>query len=97
MDQPTDKPLKAIPKLGQDQIYVKIYAPFKDYYDGIAKSITATNDTGRFDILAQHHNFITILNEGEIIVRDDQGEHKIKNDPAIMHVKADQVIVFLNV
>jgi F0F1-type ATP synthase epsilon subunit len=97
MDQPTDLEEKPIPKLGKDQIYVKIYAPFKNYYDGVAKSITATNDTGKFDVLAQHHNFITILNAGEIIVRDDQGEHVIKSEPAIMHVKGNQVVVFLNV
>ena len=97
MDQSTDKPEKSIPKLGKDQIYVKIYAPFKDYYDGVAKSVTATNNTGKFDVLAQHHNFITILNAGEIIVRDDQGDHNIKSEPAIMHVKGNQVIVFLNV
>lgn len=91
------EPKAAIPTLGKDQIYVKIYAPFKNYFDGVAKSITATNDTGEFDVLAQHHNFITILNAGEIIVRDDRGEHSIKNDKAIMHVKANQVIVFLDV
>ena len=94
MDKP-DK--KTIPELGKDQIYVKIYAPFKDYYDGVAKSITASNDTGRFDVLAQHHNFISIINAGEIIVRDDQGEHKIKNDRAIMNVKGNQIVVFLDV
>lgn len=97
MDQTTEKTEKEIPKLGKDQIYVKIYAPFKVYYDGVATNVTATNDTGKFDVLARHHNFITILNAGEIIVRDDQGEHKIKNDVAIMHVKGNQVIVFLNV
>ncbi len=86
-----------IPKLAKDEIYVKIYAPFQDYYDGVAKSVTATNDTGKFDILAGHHNFITILNAGEIIVRDSQGEHQIKNGRAIMHVKTNQVVIFLDV
>lgn len=97
MEPSADKTETPIPKLGKDQLYVKIYAPFKNYYDGVAKNVTATNDTGKFDILAEHHNFITILNAGEIIVRDDQGEHVIKNDAAIMHVKGNQVIVFLNV
>ena len=95
MEANTTKP--QIPNLSKDQIYVKIYAPFQSYYDGVAKSITATNDTGKFDVLAQHHNFITILNEGEIIVRDQQGEHVIKNDRAIMHVKSNQITVFLDV
>lgn len=94
----TDQDKKTeLPKLEKNQIYVKIYAPFKNYYDGVANSVTATNDTGKFDVLAGHHNFITILNAGEIIVRDSQGEHVIKNDKAIMHVKGDQVIVFLDV
>ncbi len=94
----TDQDKKTeIPKLENEQIYVKIYAPFKNYYDGVANSVTATNDTGLFDVLAGHHNFITILNAGEINVRDNQGEHLIKNSKAIMHVKANQVIVFLDV
>ena len=93
----TEKTKVEIPNLAKDQIYVKIYAPFKNYYDGVAKSVTANNDTGKFDILAQHHNFITILSAGDIIVRDEQGEHAIKIDRAIMHVKRNQVIVFLDV
>lgn len=97
MDSPDEKVEKQIPKLGKDQIYVKIYAPFKVYYDGVATNVTATNATGKFDVLAQHHNFITILNAGETIVRDEQGEHVIKNDSAIMHVKGNQVIIFVNV
>ncbi len=97
MDQPDSKTKEKIPELGKDQIYVKIYAPFKNYYEGVAKSITATNDTGKFDVLAQHHNFITILNQGEIVVRDDQGEHKINNGKAIMHVKGNKIVVFLDV
>jgi F0F1-type ATP synthase epsilon subunit len=96
MDKTDDK-TKYAPKLSKDQIYVKIYAPFKDYYDGVAKSITATNDTGRFDVLAEHHNFITILNSGDIVVRDDQGEHVIKIEQGIMHVKGNQIVVFLDV
>jgi len=37
---------------------VKVYAPFKVYFDGEAKSMTAVNRVGPFDILPQHHNFI---------------------------------------
>jgi F0F1-type ATP synthase epsilon subunit len=88
---------KEIPKLAKDQIYVRITAPFKSYYDGVAISITAVNDTGKFDVLANHHNFITILNPGEIVVRDEQGNHTIKTDRAIMHVKSNIVTVFLDV
>lgn len=78
-------------------MHAKVYAPFKVYFDGIANSISAVNDTGVFDVLPRHHNFMTLLNEGEIIVRTDRGEEKIKITRGIMHVKADEVIVFLDV
>src|SRR5690348_7446073 len=64
---------------------VKVYAPFKVYFDGPATSISAINDTGPFDILPQHHNFMTLLNAGDIIVRGERGEERISIDRGIMH------------
>lgn len=78
-------------------MYVKIYAPFKVYFDGQATSVSAVNDTGPFDILPQHHNFITLLNACDIIVRTSTDEQKISIARGIMHVKSDKVIVFLDV
>jgi F0F1-type ATP synthase epsilon subunit len=78
-------------------LHIKIYAPYKVYYDSIAYSISATNDKGLFDILPKHHNFITLLNKGEIIVRNDKGEETFSIERGIMHVKESRVIVFLDV
>jgi F0F1-type ATP synthase epsilon subunit len=78
-------------------MHVKVYAPFKTYFDGIALSISAVNDTGPFDILPKHHNFMTLINTGDVIVRTERGEEKIAINRGIMHVKADDVIVFLDV
>lgn len=79
------------------QMHVKVYAPFRIYFDGLAQSISAVNDTGPFDILARHHNFMTLLNTGDILVRTENGEEKITVSRGIMHVKADRVVVFLDV
>jgi F0F1-type ATP synthase epsilon subunit len=85
-------------KLERDQMHVKVYSPFKVYYDKIANSISAENDTGPFDILARHKNFMTLLNPGDIIVRENgQDDFKVKITRGVMHVKADRVIVFLDV
>jgi F0F1-type ATP synthase epsilon subunit len=78
-------------------MHVKVYAPFKVYFDGLAQSISAVNDTGPFDILPKHHNFMTLINSGEVIVRTENGEEKFKISHGIMHVKADDVVVFLDV
>ena len=40
---------------------------------------------------------MTLLSNGEITVRSQDGEKKIEITRGIMHVKADRVIVFLDV
>lgn len=76
---------------------VKVHSPFRNYYDGEAFSISGENATGPFDILSQHHNFISLLNPCELIVRSAKGDQKILIGGGLMHVKANQVIVFLDV
>ncbi len=79
-------------------MHVKVYSPFRDYYDGVAFSISAENATGPFDILPRHHNFISLLTPCEMVLRTpSNGDQKIEISGGIMHVKADQVIVFLDV
>jgi F0F1-type ATP synthase epsilon subunit len=78
-------------------MHVKVYAPFKVYFDGEASSISAVNMTGPFDVLPQHHNFMTLLSAGDIVVRNERGEDKITISRGVMHVKKDEVIVFLDV
>ena len=79
-------------------LHVKVYAPFREYYDGQAFSVSAENDTGPFDILPNHHNFITLLKACDVLIRTiDRGDQKIRISGGIMHVKANQAIVFLDV
>ncbi|HEX5456482.1 MAG TPA: hypothetical protein VFW77_03900 [Candidatus Saccharimonadales bacterium] len=81
-----------------DRIHIKIYSPFRTYFDGNAVSVSATNDTGPFDVLPQHHRFMTILNAGEVVVRGEGKEQqRYKIDRGIMHVRDNQVTVFLDV
>ncbi|HVA10998.1 MAG TPA: hypothetical protein VNG32_02405 [Candidatus Dormibacteraeota bacterium] len=77
---------------------VKVHSPSRVYYDDLAFSVTATNDTGEFDILPKHHNFICLLNACDLIIRTvHQGKRTLAISGGIMHVKADQIIVFLDI
>lgn len=78
-------------------MHVKVYAPYKVYFDSDALSVSAVNETGPFDILPRHHNFMTLLSPCEINIRTDSREEKFAIQRGIMHVKADQVTVFLDV
>ena len=76
---------------------VKVFSPYKTFFDELAQSISGVNDTGPFDILEGHHNFITLLNECELLIRTSIDERRIRINGGLMHVKADRVVVFLDV
>ena len=77
---------------------VKVYSPFRNYYDDQAFSISAENTTGPFDILPRHHNFISLLSPCELTIRSvAYGDKRIRISGGIMHVKADHIVVFLDV
>ena len=77
---------------------VKVYAPFKVYYEGEAVSVSAVNATGPFDILPRHHNFLCMLVPCTLVVRMADGQEKsIKVSRALMHIKADRLVVFMDV
>jgi hypothetical protein len=85
----------------QLSMHLKVHSPFKDYFDDQAFSISAENLTGPFDVLPHHHNFICLLNECELVIRSAREgitePIKIRISGGLMHVKADEVIVFLDV
>ncbi|HET9098022.1 MAG TPA: hypothetical protein VFN51_00210 [Candidatus Saccharimonadales bacterium] len=85
---------------GKDVMHVKIYSPYRDYFDGQAFSLSAENLTGPFDILPRHHNFISLLTPCIVIVRSVKNQEKpvrIRISGGIIHVKSDEVMVFLDV
>lgn len=98
-DEPPKTEDKEIPaeRIEGKTMHVKVYAPFKVYFDGEAESISAVNETGPFDILPKHHNFMTLVSSGDVIVRTADHEETIPINRGIMHVKADEIIVFLDV
>jgi len=59
--------------VGEPNLRVRILSPTKTHYDGQAVSVSANNKVGRFDILAQHANFFSLLTEGEIVVDTGPG------------------------
>lgn len=82
---------------GKPAMALKIYSPFKVYYDDTAFSISAVNATGPFDILPKHHNFVSLLNACELAVQAPNGNKRIRISGGLMHVQADNVRVFLDV
>jgi F0F1-type ATP synthase epsilon subunit len=84
-------------KPGQETLLAKVWSPFRVYFNGRAKSISAVNGTGPFDVLPRHHNFITLLNRCDLKLQTGSGETTIKISGGVMHVHKNTVTVFLEV
>jgi F0F1-type ATP synthase epsilon subunit len=86
------------PETSQLTMHVKLYTPLKVYYDGQALSVSANNQVGPFDVLPHHRNFITLLAPGSITVRaPGKKDLVLPIDKGIMHVRTDDVKVFLDI
>ena len=99
-EAPAPVATEAVPvvKTGKPIMAVKVYAPFQVYFEGDAFSVSAVNATGPFDILPKHHNFLCMLVPCTLTVQPVEGTAKsIKIHRALMHVKADRVVVFMDV
>ena len=95
---PEDAEPIASPTTSKPTVAVKVYAPFHVYYEGEAYSISAVNKTGPFDILPRHHNFLCMLVPCTITIKSPDGKvHSVKVSRALMHVKANRVVVFVDV
>ena len=85
---------------GKPIMHIKVYSPFKTFFDEDGYSISAVNATGPFDILPHHHNFITLLGACELLIRPvntPPEEQRIRISGGLMHVKADKITIFLNI
>lgn len=76
---------------------IKVYAPFQIFYEGEGYSISGVNETGPFDILPHHHNFLCMLVPCELVIKTPYEVKRVKISRALMHVKAEKVTVFVDV
>ncbi|HVU59450.1 MAG TPA: hypothetical protein VHC98_01275 [Candidatus Saccharimonadales bacterium] len=88
---------KQAAKPADDLLHVKVWSPFRVFYDAEAVSVSGVNGTGAFDILPRHRNFITLLNSSDLVLQTKEGEIRIKISGGVMQVHSNVVTVFLEV
>lgn len=76
---------------------LKIFSPFRVFFEGEALAMSAVNASGPFDILAKHEDFLTILTPCNIVVQTVSGKKEIPMERAIVQVIKDRVWVFANI
>ena len=67
-------------------------------YEGDVSSITSYNEKGKFDVLAQHENFITLTTKGIYIRETGAEEEKAINfDNALIRVRQNNVEAYVGI
>ena len=66
-------------------------------FAGTAKSFSSLNDVGPFDILPQHTNFVSVINDKLQIIRPDNKITDILITRGVVRVRNNEVEVFLGV
>lgn len=80
-----------------DRLHVVARAPFKLYFEGPARVVSASNRIGDFDILPGHADFFSMLEPGEVIIDPEDGDQiRFAISNGIVTVRDDAVMMFVN-
>lgn len=66
-------------------------------FEGDVSSITSYNEVGKFDVLEQHANFISLINKGLSIGDLNGSLREMKLDNALMRVRQNNCEVYIGV
>ena len=76
---------------------VRVSSVDKRLWEGCAQSISSENQSGRFDILPGHANFITMVEQKPITVRTSEGEKTFEYPNAVVYVSNGAAEIFAGI
>lgn len=77
---------------------VKIISPRRLIFQGQALSVSSKNSAGVFDILPQHANFISLIENNPIIIRkSDKTVQNFSFPLAIVYQSQNKVIIYTDI
>jgi F0F1-type ATP synthase epsilon subunit len=81
-----------------DSLNVVMKSRKKTYYEGPADTVSSINDTGPFDILPQHANFITMIKDNIVFkIPGEDTPQKFEISKGVMRVYENSVNIYLTV
>ncbi len=79
-------------------LLVRILSPKQRIFEGEAISVSSKNSSGKFDILAEHANFITLIEHQPIVLRLKGEKPLIFNfESAIIYVSSSNVNIYTDI
>jgi F0F1-type ATP synthase epsilon subunit len=79
-----------------EKIHIRVRNRTRVLFDGDAKSITSKNDTGVFDVLPEHSNFISLITSPLTIRTLDGQKQEITFNNGIIKVKDNSARCYID-
>lgn len=78
---------------------VVVRSPETTIWEGKATAVSSENSSGRFDILAEHANFVTMLNKNSetTIIKEDGTSQAIPSSEAVLAVMSGKVKIYTQI
>lgn len=79
-------------------LHLKILSPRQELFSGNAWSVSSINSAGPFDILAEHGNFITLVQNKPIYIKLVNKQTKTFAFPlAVIYARKNMVTIFTDI
>lgn len=88
--------VQKVPSVSSEKIHLLIRNRVQLLFDEDVKSVTSKNDTGIFDVLPEHANFISIIKSPLIIGKLDGKKQEINFENGIIKVKDNAVFCYID-
>jgi len=92
----TPQPATPAANLSSEKIHLTIQNRIQLLFNDDVKSVTSKNDTGIFDILPEHANFISIISSPLVIGKLDGQKQEITFKNGLIKVKDNAVFCYVD-
>ncbi|MDC0449028.1 hypothetical protein OAL67_00240 [bacterium] len=86
---------KPLSNKNQPKLKVSIRSREKHLFDGNVSTLTSINDTGEFDVLGYHANFVTLIKKYVLLDKGLSTQKKFEFDTAVLSVASNKVDVYV--
>ncbi len=80
-----------------DELHVKVETPEGVVWEGAAQSVSSSNSVGPFDILPDHANMVTLIENQPIVIVSSAGEKRLNFMKAVISFRDNAVSVYADI
>ncbi len=79
-------------------LHVRILNPKQTLFEGEALSVSSKNSAGKFDILPEHANFITLVENFPLtVIKENKEKLTLNTSQAVIFVTSNRVNIYTDI